>query len=67
MQSYFYSKPFIIKISLPDVPSAPGVPEITDVTSYDIGLTWKCPDKQGRAGSVIGYQVIHYLHNKLDL
>uniref|UniRef100_A0AAF5RT50 Fibronectin type-III domain-containing protein n=1 Tax=Wuchereria bancrofti TaxID=6293 RepID=A0AAF5RT50_WUCBA len=40
-----------------DVPSAPGVPEITDVTSYDIGLTWQCPDMQGRAGSVIGYQV----------
>ncbi|KAK6110357.1 Fibronectin type III domain family protein [Brugia pahangi] len=40
-----------------DVPNAPGVPEITDVTSYDIGLTWRCPDMQGRAGSVIGYQV----------
>ncbi|EJW77050.1 hypothetical protein WUBG_12040, partial [Wuchereria bancrofti] len=48
-----------------DVPSAPGVPEITDVTSYDIGLTWQCPDMQGRAGSVIGYQVI--LHSQLDL
>ncbi|KAL3982086.1 Fibronectin type III domain family protein [Acanthocheilonema viteae] len=43
--------------ALRDVPSAPGVPEITDVTSYDIGLTWQCPDMQGRAGSVIGYQV----------
>ncbi|MCP9266055.1 Juxtamembrane domain-associated catenin [Dirofilaria immitis] len=40
-----------------DVPSAPGIPEITDVTSYDIGLTWQCPDMQGKAGSVIGYQV----------
>ncbi|VDO41915.1 unnamed protein product [Brugia timori] len=48
-----------------DVPNAPGVPEITDVTSYDIGLTWRCPDMQGRAGSVIGYQVI--LHSQLDL
>uniref|UniRef100_A0A8R1TVP6 Fibronectin type-III domain-containing protein n=1 Tax=Onchocerca volvulus TaxID=6282 RepID=A0A8R1TVP6_ONCVO len=43
--------------ALRDVPSAPGVPEITDVTSYDIGLTWQCPDVQGRAGSIIGYQV----------
>ncbi|OZC09924.1 fibronectin type III domain protein [Onchocerca flexuosa] len=43
--------------TLRDVPSAPGVPEITDVTSYDIGLRWQCPDVQGRAGSVIGYQV----------
>uniref|UniRef100_A0A1I7VVL9 Fibronectin type III domain-containing protein n=1 Tax=Loa loa TaxID=7209 RepID=A0A1I7VVL9_LOALO len=40
-----------------DVPSAPGVPEITDVTSYDVGLTWQCPDMQGSAGSVIGYQI----------
>uniref|UniRef100_A0A915Q1W3 Fibronectin type-III domain-containing protein n=1 Tax=Setaria digitata TaxID=48799 RepID=A0A915Q1W3_9BILA len=43
--------------ALRDVPSAPGIPQITDVTSYDIGLTWQCPDIQGRAGSVIGYQV----------
>uniref|UniRef100_A0A0R3S475 Fibronectin type III domain protein n=1 Tax=Elaeophora elaphi TaxID=1147741 RepID=A0A0R3S475_9BILA len=45
------------RYALRDVPSAPGVPEITDVTSYDIGLTWQCPDVQGTAGSVIGYQV----------
>ncbi|VDK75194.1 unnamed protein product [Litomosoides sigmodontis] len=43
--------------ALQDVPSAPGIPEITDVTSYDIGLTWQCPDTQGRAGCIIGYQV----------
>lgn len=43
--------------ALRDTPLAPGTPQITDVTSYDIGLTWQRPELEGRAGSIIGYQV----------
>lgn len=39
------------------VPSAPGMPQVTDIDTSEISLAWLRPDIDGTAGPVLGYRV----------
>uniref|UniRef100_A0A915E7U3 Fibronectin type-III domain-containing protein n=1 Tax=Ditylenchus dipsaci TaxID=166011 RepID=A0A915E7U3_9BILA len=39
------------------VPSAPGVPQVIDISPTNVSLAWLRPDRDGTGGEILGYRV----------